>query len=332
MDALYKYKSDLINLGRTYPQKKFIESSFTRWYFRVRKNDIFPIENLIGRTDLEFANKNLGTGFDIPRVIGESEALFARLRAGFSTAAYRNIDSEITNKQLLRLKNLYLAPLKSSGKKVSKRVARPPACGALPYVDFEEDKNKLLNLYKFVGMNTAHLSVPPIFRGVELFGSPLNTHNKEYCSPFEIDKAFGSKGSFFDYTPQKEGVYLCNPPFDEEIIREMSERLLGWLKKKVKIIIICTIPVWDSASQRKIGIKDYGMKFEGFEQLTASKLCYSRDILLKNEYPYWDYYSEKRVPASHTHLIFMSNMSRAVFEDLGIVQKFKGSWKRWASS
>ena len=305
MNALNKYKRDLINLGQTNQQKRFIESSFARWYFNVPKTDILPLQNMVERHDLEFANQSTFLGFDIPRFLKTSEELFRGLRPD-SAAQYPNLDSMITTAQLARLKKIY------KGR------------------DFEGDKNKLLGIYNFVGINSIHLSIPPIFKGTELFGSPLNTHNQKYCSPFAVDKLFRSSGSFFNFTPKDDGVYLCNPPFDEEIIRNMAVRLLSWMAGKPQIVVICTVPVWDSASQRKLGMKDYGMQFEGFDSLIASKFCYERDILMKNEYPYWDYYSKKSIPASHTHLIFLSNCSRAFFEDLGIVQKFKENWKKWA--
>jgi len=47
----------------------------------------------------------------------------------------------------------------------------------------------------------------------ECFASPLNHHYQDYFSAFpDIDRWFGSHGSFFESYP-KEGSFECNPPF-----------------------------------------------------------------------------------------------------------------------
>jgi hypothetical protein len=253
-----------------------------------------PTENIVSKNDLIYANRVSNLGINADNFMTKSEALFKRLNGKITIKKIRVTDSQID-----RLKSLY------TGKQ------------------FEKDKDMLLTMYDFIGMNTIHLSVPPIFSGIELFGSPLNTHN-EYCSPFEIDKKFGSLGSFWEFFPERDTIYLCNPPFDEIIIRRMANRLIEFLSSSIKLVIIVTIPVWDSKSQKQMKIKDYGLDFEGYTMMKASEYCKEADMLDRYKFPYYDYYQEKKIPASYTHLMILSN-----FEAKVLIPNIKEKWLRW---
>ena len=59
----------------------------------------------------------------------------------------------------------------------------------------------------------------------ELFASPFNCYNGNYCSAFsEVDCAFNSSGPFSLYTP-RHGSFEANPPFTEEVMHAMGQRL-----------------------------------------------------------------------------------------------------------
>ena len=59
----------------------------------------------------------------------------------------------------------------------------------------------------------------------ECFASPLNHYFPSYCSVFhDTDHYFGSKGSFYSYAPA-EGVYECNPPFDNASVQAAFLRI-----------------------------------------------------------------------------------------------------------
>ncbi len=288
---LTQYKNDIIAMGRTDKEKRFIEDSFTRWYFNSQPDHTFmPKADVVNKSDLLFGNKQRGCHFQAATIKAASKRKYDTLRRqvdGLKNNIYPNEDNLISEPQLQRLRNLYKG--KSS--------------------DFEADKNKLLAIYKFIGMNSAHLSIPPIFSGIELFGSPLNTHNP-YCSPFEFEKMFGSLGSFFNFSisKSKETLYTCNPPFDEEIMLRMAEHLDSELcEAKIAKTIIITIPVWDSASQRKLGIRDFRMDFAAFDLLMKSKYLQGHEILDRATFSYWDYYGQKLAPVSYTHLIILAN-------------------------
>lgn len=80
----------------------------------------------------------------------------------------------------------------------------------------------------------------------ECFASPLNCTLDSYCSAFyDVDKYFGSKGSFFKYEIL-EGFYEANPPFIEEIMVMMSMRIIELLdqsKKELGFFIV--LPAWE---------------------------------------------------------------------------------------
>lgn len=60
---------------------------------------------------------------------------------------------------------------------------------------------------------------------MELFASPLNARYPRFCSAsFDTDAAFGSHGSFFQWTPLS-GAFLANPPFDPGFVAAMAARM-----------------------------------------------------------------------------------------------------------
>lgn len=305
VELLSKYKQGIIQLGISYNEKKFIEDSFTRWYFNADVNAKFvPSADIVNKSDLQFANSHRRCKFNINKVKTLSKKLYDEFKKNtvIKNEIYPNEDNLISSAQLQRIQELY------KGK------------------NFESDKNKLIAIYKFIGMNSAHLSIPPMFEGIELFGSPLNTHNK-YCSPFQFERKFKSLGSFFKFNigKSKETVFTANPPFDETIMIKMAKYLEDELNKsKTTKTIIITIPVWDSVSQKKLGIRDFGMDFEAFDILTKSSFLKSHDILDRNEYMYWDYYKQKLISVSYTHLFILSNGSPKY--SIGDV---KSKWKNY---
>lgn len=84
----------------------------------------------------------------------------------------------------------------------------------------------------------------------ECFASPFNCRLARFCSAFpEVDTAFGSLGSFFDYCPTS-GSFEVNPPFIEEVIVKAHahmERLLRgvclkWFFMKFFFFFLISLP------------------------------------------------------------------------------------------
>lgn len=307
MECLDAYKKALIATGKNAKQQKFIEEAFTRWFINHKLDGVFPAEPLLTPEDLLFAKTHHGHDFanmDVDELKVKDMHFFEEFQRCIRRTGLRfpNKDNLITKNQLLRLRNLYTGQ------------------------NYEDDKNALINLYEFIGMNNMHLSIPPIFEGVELFGSPLNTHNPQFCSPFPLEKSFGSLGSFFEYRFHKDGIYLCNPPFDEDVMERMANRLLEMLDKtEFKVAIIITIPIWDSESQRKFGLKDYGLPCKGFSILKNSNRLLDYSPLDKFKFAYYNYYTGWIAPASFTHLLIIGNAPLIRIKDV----QYK--WLNWKS-
>lgn len=329
LQLLQNYKEELIEIGIDYKQKKFLNESFSRWYVlcdKIEPDGIFPNENIMNISDLKYANNNKNTEFNIDKIITKSDNLIKKYKALINLEKTEKQNSEkiektnsekeinpgkteniITKKQFDRLIKLYIHDH-----------------------DFEKNYKKLVSLYQLIGINNMQLSIPPIFSGVELFGSPFNTHNKEYCSLFAFEKIFNSLGSFWKYNFHKDGIYLCNPPFDNTIIERMSKKLIEDINNtKHEIIVVITIPVWNTESQKILGIKDYNMDFEGYYSLMNSQYLKNNSILNKNKYQYWNYYTEEKVSVSYTHLIILSNMSNIKYKYEFDIENFMRKWENF---
>jgi len=83
----------------------------------------------------------------------------------------------------------------------------------------------------------------------ECFASPLNCYFPSYCSLFpDTDSCFGSKGSFFGFSPT-EGSFEANPPFVEDTmtnnVRHMF-KLLDASSSPLSFVVV--VPGWDDDS------------------------------------------------------------------------------------
>jgi len=151
----------------------------------------------------------------------------------------------------------------------------------------------------------------------ELFGSVLNTHNKSYCSIFyDIEKYFGSRGSFFSFIPIR-GSYYMNPPFDDILMKNAAEYVLKAMKKSDKVItIFIYIPVWDTKGKQyieknckytgKISYDIYG-GYPVLEALENSKLIQYKKIFCLKDFTYFDYMWFKKTSAAHSYVIVIQN-------------------------
>lgn len=80
---------------------------------------------------------------------------------------------------------------------------------------------------------------------MECFASPFNCRYGAYCSAFgDIDGAFGSIGSFFDFQPKK-GCFEANPPFLPQLILKMAQHMNGLLENTTEeLCFVIIIPAW----------------------------------------------------------------------------------------
>lgn len=100
----------------------------------------------------------------------------------------------------------------------------------------------------------------------ELFGSVFNTYNTSYCSLFyDIEKYFGSKGSFFDIQILS-GNFSMNPPFDKRIIKKSIALCEHFMNKYNNIFVIIWIPIWDSLNMYNFVYKKCRGKLKSLEE------------------------------------------------------------------
>lgn len=171
----------------------------------------------------------------------------------------------------------------------------------------------LLLQYKGCGGHNNHCSVPPdVIRftkaKTELFGSPFNTCLEQYCSPFyDIEKEFGSLGSFFDFELET-GTYIMNPPYDEELMESASKRILRMLDGPKEITIIVVYPLWDMKSQLKHrGVAHVDKEFVAYELLKKSKYLRSCMVLSHDIHKFFDYFAGLYSSVADAHLMVISN-------------------------
>lgn len=172
----------------------------------------------------------------------------------------------------------------------------------------------LLFQYKGISGHNNHCSVPQDVikftkAKTELFGSPLNTCLDQYCSPFyDIEKYFGSLGSFFDFQLET-GTYIMNPPYDEELMIHASKQILKQLRRTTKeITIIVVYPLWDQKSQLEHrGTVHEHEKFIAYDLLKNSKYLRSSVILSHDNHKFYDYFNAVFKTVADVHLMIISN-------------------------
>ncbi len=148
----------------------------------------------------------------------------------------------------------------------------------------------------------------------ETFASGINKFYDHYCSLFyDIEVNFGSRGSFFGFTPKK-GFYSVNPPYDIVIIQLAIARVLAALKIATqKLGFFISLPVWDRASltilqrTRTIRMPEHITPFPAVEQIKNSGYLQYHKIFHESDFAYYDYQSAKIKKVSNTHIFVISN-------------------------
>lgn len=254
--------------------KNSIEGMFMKWYLNSINNNYVPIDKLNIKSDLEYQNKKYGFRMPIDNIMADVNrqviVLNENVKNASDTYVYKPILSSL---QLELLRKKYTGPVS----------------------DYEKHRNFLTELYSFMGGLNNHMSVPPMLipdNCTELFGTPVNTKSK-FCSPFVIEKEFfSSNGSFFDYEISS-GLYLANPPFDEDIMKRMALRLTEQLTKPTQVDIIIVIPKWNN--------------MVGYDILSKSKYCIGDKIVSKNNGVFFNYYEKTFAAVVDCYCLHLTN-------------------------
>merc|ERR1712113_104366 len=142
---------------------------------------------------------------------------------------------------------------------------------------------------------------------IELYASPFNHTLEYFCSPFELDKVYGSLGSFYKVNwsaTLSRGVFadiqsrdqrivvIANPPYIESEIELCCKNVEYFLQHhgaKIKMVLsIC--PAWDGA--------------KGIVSLQQCKFKVYERRLLPCEHGYYNYQTFKWVSATFPSLGF----------------------------
>lgn len=193
-----------------------------------------------------------------------------------------------------------------------------------------------IELYRLTSLGSLneHLSVPPRILGylgiqVELFGTPLNTSLSEYCSPFpDIETFFGSKGSFLEYKLDTGRMYSFNPPYDNELMYLASLRLVSMLKEVPNVHVFCILPVRDPEAQKSIGFSTHNEPFKAYSVLKESGYIIEERAVLKEDYPYYNYFTNSYINVTNTHIILISNTG--TLPEHWAIDGILGLWKESA--
>lgn len=108
---------------------------------------------------------------------------------------------------------------------------------------------------------------------MECFASPLNCRYSRFCSAFlDTDVAFGSVGSFFDFSP-RSGCFEANPPFIPKVIKRMADHMTALLNAADgPLAFIVIIPAWQDT--------------EGWQQLNASRFNQQHLLIPQKQHGY----------------------------------------------
>ena len=207
--------------------------------------------------------------------------------------------------------------------------------------DFDALVYCIILRYKSIyNYDTMHLSVPQHIYDdiskehknvIELFGSVMNKSFKNYCGLFyDLEKYFGNIGNFFDIKIKK-GVYVCNPPYEIDIITNAYEKLLNSIdKSKNTITIYNVLPVWNKKYGYNIvqkcdykKIKDYDIN-NFYKEIFSSKYLLYHRVYCKKNFPFYHYLENRYINATHCHFFVLSNDKSFKKKKLNkILQKYK---------
>ena len=117
----------------------------------------------------------------------------------------------------------------------------------------------------------------------EGFASAFNHYFDNFCSAFpDLERPFGSQGSFFDNIKWKTKEIFINPPFDESLMTCAMEKIYNYLEKEDEYHkFIFTLPNWDN--------------YPELEALKKSKWTTTVIVHKKGELPFIDYMNKKNI-------------------------------------
>jgi hypothetical protein len=200
----------------------------------------------------------------------------------------------------------------------------------------------ILFRYQLLGSNNNQLGVLPkilnkmtedLDLDFECFASAINSTSPYYCSIYyDVEKFFGSKGSFFNMIPLK-GTYSFNPPYQTDVITNGINKLLKHLEfaenRNYILNFIITIPIWDIegkctmselSEEEESSIKDNNIDYGEFEIMNIikkNKYFKGYRMIRKEDFTYLDHNFNiyKDVTIQNTYIMILSSDKNNIFMD-----------------
>jgi len=158
---------------------------------------------------------------------------------------------------------------------------------------------------------------------IEAFASGVNHCLDNYCSLFyDIEKYFGSLGSFFNIKPIR-GLFGFNPPYENYIMEKGVNNLLKFLDESEingnELGFLITIPIWDNEGkiimEKKFNSKpgkNMTIEYEDYttiKLINDSKYLKFKRMIPKNDFSYLDYFNMiyKDRTIQNTYVILLTN-------------------------
>jgi phosphorylated CTD-interacting factor 1 len=187
---------------------------------------------------------------------------------------------------------------------------------------FDEILWSIIYRYQLLGSNNHQLAVLPNVMGkmfsdynlnFECFASAINNTFPRFCSIYwDLEKYFGSVGSFFNILPIK-GTFGFNPPYQKDVITKGINKLFTFLEgTEEELTFIITIPIWDIEGQILMNNKpniNYG-DLDIIKEIKKSKYFRGLRMISKENFTYIDHnfglYKNKTI--QDTYIIILSNV------------------------
>lgn len=172
------------------------------------------------------------------------------------------------------------------------------------------DRMLYMYAYRYVALGAPTMSLavmPDLIKqwgiDIELFGSLFNTV-KPYASAFPDEPK--SLGNFFELPFQTDHTYLANPPYDEELMQRMSNKLLEELNSVKSVTIYVVLPLWDIEGRKQLGLPiSSENEFLAYQILRDSP--YLKGSEIRNNLSFYDYFRRQSIRPTPVRLLILSN-------------------------
>jgi hypothetical protein len=336
-EVLEKFKEEVVKYldnatrARTEELKKTKRWSeyFVRWYLtsleKGANNYFLPFDFVVNKEDIEY-NKDLFTTVNFSNILNKN----------LSASLSNNLtDKDVVQKVIQDINHIWEhfkklpCELRSNPtKKLTEfHEERLKELYNGPNDKFQWARNLIISAYEFIGFYAG--AIPPElfekYNVFELFGNPFNTYY-DYCSPLQFEKEyFSSKGSFFDFQPFSDVVYLANPSYNDSFMNRMADKLLQMLDSTKNIEILVFIPVYDRKTQKTLRYRRITDKpYEAYDKLYESKYKVSDNILRTEKYQMWNYDEERFISFPlPLHLLVLKNSKSNLIDIPSVLKEWE---------